>query len=216
MSERLTWEKERRVYAQIRGIENDGGNSNATREFWPLSNHSGGDGRFPTCGARQSVLKRFDMRTARSIMGSSSSISTLSTSVSSTSSSREATPASSTPVFRAKLRRPISWSSTGPDEVFSPVKKSQAGPEVIDCFSPEKKASLVQEDSGIMTTPLVKARMDVAVRGNAVGSNKVDDIAKGEPSKFVDEYHPQHIWDSEEEELKAKEEATKECTTCSR
>ena len=52
MSDEISVEKHRKMFAKIKMIEENGGNSKVTKKYWPLDNHSGGDGRFPTCGAR--------------------------------------------------------------------------------------------------------------------------------------------------------------------
>ena len=166
------------MFQRIRKIEEDGGSALETRNYWTLSNHSGGDTRFPTCGARHSILKRFSAGDASRIL-------------SSTDEEKTSTPVK---VYRAKLRRPSTWSSM--DDVFSPKG----------------------EDSGYTQSPAAKA--DTGASRSVIGLKQVIDLGAvgGETKKEVvpevEDYPLSHIWDSDQEEARVKAEA--QCSECSR
>ena len=184
------------MFARIKLIENNGGTTTATKPFWPLHAHSGGDSRFPTCGARQSVLKRFSKEDASFILSSSGD------------SNKTSTPVT----YRAKLRRPSSWTSS--DEVFS-SQGTVASAETSSKF-------LVQSDSGLGATPTVV--VDMGTKANTVGIAQVTDMGSirqeensvkvGSKADVSGDYSPSHLWNSDDEEARVRQEQL--CTRCSR
>ena len=183
MSDEASVDRQKRVYRTIKVIEENGGNTNATRAWWPLSNHSGGDQRFPTCGARHSILRKFGDRLGNEILQDEGVP---------TSRARLAA-ASSTPVKveRPRLRRPSSWSSVGE---LTPIKKTPI--EVVDLTS-----SSGGDDSGVGPSP-VKMDKVVSLRINAVEPEPTKSRNKIKEEEL---YSLDHIWDSEEESAKAEE-----------
>ena len=119
----------------------------------------------------------------------------------------------STPVktSRAKLRRPSSWQS----EVSKPEGAIKT--EVVD----------LAEDSGVGVTPRgkVAAVVDTGSRKNVVGPHAVVDLTQEEDEVFEpeskktsdeskktsDDYNLQHIWNSDEEEERARSEVCGKC-----
>ena len=204
MSDEASVERQKRIYRTIKVIEENGGNTNATRAWWPLTNHSGGDQRFPTCGARHSILRKFGDRRGQEILQEDDVRS---------SRARWASP-NSTPVKveRAKLRRPSSWSSM---EAVTPIKRP-AETEVVDLTG-----SFNGNDSGMGPSP-VKVDRVLSSRKDSVEPEpskfRRKDSVDPEPSKprrkdSVELYPLDHIWDSEEENVKAEEQM---CGKCSR
>lgn len=169
-----------------------------TRKFWPLSNHSGGDGRFPTCGAAQNVLKKFNSADAREILG------TRSTKALVVSTSSEGAPSTSTPVtFRARLRRPMSWASS--DEVFSPPVSSAADSGVA--FSPEAVMGLDTKKGPTRMIDLGAVPKTGTLDKSKDASNPVNSPRRISSNSSGD-YSLSKIWDRVREE--------KLCKKCSR
>ena len=203
MSDELSVARQRKMFARIKLVEENGGNTFATREYWPLSNHSGGDGRFPTCGAKHSVLKKYSAKDAERILEADGD--------------RNKVKTSTPKVFRARLRRPSSWASS--DDVFSPPS-TETSSNLRDSglsVSPTARA-----DTGIRRNVVGLARViDLGAIGDNinVGANRVPgasgDNVNAEANRVPSEdYAPEDIWDSDAEEARVRDEAL--CVKCSR
>ena len=186
--------KAKKEYRTIDVIEQNGGDSRLTRRFWPLQNHSGGDKRFPTSGAKATIIQRFGGKVGREIIHEGGAATR--------SSSRMKT---STPckVFRARLVRPSSWTnSSSSDKVFAPRDNSVKA-ELVD---------LTKEDSGV---ELTRSKVDTGVKRNVMGAPQVIDLVDSEKEKPEADFYPlSHIWDSDEEDQRVAKEA--QCHKCSR
>ena len=188
-------ESQRKMFRHIRQIEENGGTSLATRPYWPLSNHSGGDNRHPTCGARINILKRYSKEDAEKILGGEG-------------------PAQSTPVktSRAKLRRPSSWESC--DDVFV-----APGPNMTDSgvsLTPAAGMDTASRRNAVGVATIVDlGAISNLSPNNSFGKRGQNNVkAKAGGKKLNSEYSLSEVWDSEAEEERARGEAV--CVTCSR
>ena len=213
MSDSESVGKQHKLFARVKQIEDNGGDTRCTRNVWPLSNHSCGDKRFPTCGLSQSLRKRYGDGKARDIMTRKSSAGSSSTEVSSSSASADNSTSTPVPVFRAKLVRPAAWSTGSTSPVARRVLRSTGATSPIArralSFVKKRPTSVANkgDDSGVFLAASSTVRMDSGLRRNVMSQPSVIDLARVEPekSKTEESYNLSEIWDSEEEERKAEE-----------
>ena len=214
MSDSESVGKQRKLFARVKQIEDNGGDTRCTRDVWPLSNHSCGDKRFPTCGMSQALRKRYGDEKARDIMTRKSSVGSSSAEVSSSSASADNTTSTPVPVFRARLVRPATWSTGSTSPIASRVLRSTGSTSSIARrainFVKKRTNGVANKgnDSGVFFGASSTVQVDSSFRRNMMGRPSVIDLARMEPEeskKDDDDYNLSEIWDSEEEERKAEE-----------